>query len=99
MVIEAVSIALVFGGMVVLGALVAAASYNDHVDLRRRQKLAKERREESRRAAQELYIAICAEQRAQEIVAEQLRDTSPVSVTVTRNEYLQRRRIMRPENP
>lgn len=79
-------------------AHVLVVVFRDRKDLQQRLARAKQRREENEQTARELYIEVRAQERARDIVTAQRQDTTPISVPVTRCEYLHRRRILRTED-
>jgi hypothetical protein len=91
------SIGVILVAVVGLLVHVLVVFFRDRKDLRQRLARAKQRREENEQTARELYIEVLTQERARDIVAAQRQDITPISVPVTRCEYLYRRRILRTE--
>ena len=91
---EIVVIVAVFLCFGLLFVCMLASFLRDQADLKKRMQRANERRTYNETLAENLRIELAAQQRAREIVAEQMRDNSPVSVPVTPQECQRRRRIL-----
>lgn len=66
-------------------------------DIKMRRARAKQRREENERLAAVLLQDVLLAEHARSVVAVQQQDITPISVPVTRCDFLHRRRILRPE--